>query len=138
MTQRYLINYNIKMAGKEQLYVSIDKEDCENNKVNALKSQIDILNSLKHIENLKKIRARKAHYKIKLKKLLSEIIFLIENIEDKMPAPEIPKSLKEKEKPKKKNKEKPKKKKKKKKKSRKKEIDEELRYIQGKLNELQS
>ena len=115
------------MASKEELYVSIDPDNYRKDKSQLLNSQADLLNILKRLHNLKVLARQKHDLKIRLSKLLNSTLSEIDNLQDKMPTPKIPKSVREEE---------PKKEEKKRDFSRRDDIEEELKQIQEKLMQL--
>lgn len=76
------------------LHILFEREEYKRNKENILSSQIDLLNSMKSIQNLTKIKSEKAKLKIKLKKLFSSLSDDLENIQEKIPDPKIPRKSK--------------------------------------------
>ena len=72
------------MASKEEIYLSLNKEDYKNSKSNILNSQANILKILKHFQNLKILSRQKDDLKKRLHKLSSSLISEIELIQNKM------------------------------------------------------
>ena len=81
------------MASKEELFISITPNSYRENKSNILKSQADLLHSLKRLHNLKIIAQQKTELKEILKKILSSTTSKIDLIQSKMPTPEIPRII---------------------------------------------
>ena len=121
------------MATSEELFISIPPQAYRESKSSGLMSQVELLHSLKHLQNLKVLSRRKSDLKKKFHKLLSSALSQINSLQNKMPTPKIPKTAKRYIKPKLteivKRKSKP---------SRQDEIEEELKLIQDKLLELNS
>ena len=114
------------MASKEELFVSISPSTYRENKSNVLKSQADLLQSLKRIHNLKILARQKHDLKKRLNKIISSTTSEIDSLQDKMPTSKIPKSIhKEETKPEPKESF-----------SKRDDIEEELQTIQEKLREL--
>jgi len=81
------------MASKEELFVSITPNIYRENKSNILKSQADLLQSLKQLHNLKVLTRQKHDLKKRLNKLISTTTSEIDSIQDKMPTSKIPKTI---------------------------------------------
>ena len=81
------------MASKEEIYLSLNKEDYKNSKSNILNSQANILKILKHFQNLKILSRQKDDLKKRLHKLSSSLISEIELIQNKMPSSNIPEEI---------------------------------------------
>jgi hypothetical protein len=82
------------MATKnKELYISVNPKTYKKNKENLLKSQISILNLVKHLYELKKIKHEKAKLKSELKRLFSSISEDIKDLDEKLPKPKIPKAF---------------------------------------------
>lgn len=102
-----------------------------------LMSQLYLLQTLKHLQNLKVLSRQKRDLKKRFRKILSSLLSDINSIQNKMPTPEVPEIIKKHEhlqiNPKIVSDPKPKGVF-----SRREKIDEELRLIQSKLKELNS
>lgn len=70
---------------EKPLYVSIDPQLYKESKSDLLNSQIDLLNSMKHLHNLKQIKEEKFQHKMKLFSLLSSLQPHLDKIEQKLP-----------------------------------------------------
>lgn len=81
------------MATKEELYVLISPETYRINKSNILMSQSDLLGTLKRLYNLKVLARQKQDLKKRLHKLFTLVLSDINSIQDKMPAPQISKTI---------------------------------------------
>jgi hypothetical protein len=82
------------MASKEDLYVSIQPEPYRVSKLNVLTGQADLLNSLKHLQNLKVLARQKRDLKLSLHRNISTVLTMIESIKSKFPevkSPKLPK-----------------------------------------------
>lgn len=117
------------MATKEELFISITPQVYLENKVIALKSQSDLLKTLKHFQNLKVLARQKNDLKTQLHKLMSSVIIQIKSLQTKMPTSKVPKTISHHEESKFKSKTTF---------SKRDEIEEELQLIQSKLKELNS
>ena len=118
------------MASKEELYISFSQESYKINKSNLLMSQADLLATLKRLHHLKILARQKQDLKRKLYQLFASTLSEIDSIQDKMPTPNLPKTV---------QKEKPEEIKVKKESFAKRDdIEDELRAIQQKLKELNS
>ena len=132
------------MASKEEIYLSLNKEDYKNSKSNILNSQANILKILKHFQNLKILSRQKDDLKKRLHKLSSSLISEIELIQNKMPSSNIPEeiqiNIKKKEEPLEtpKPKSKPKRVVVKRDLNKTQDIEDELKEIREKLNSLNS
>ena len=132
------------MASKEEIYLSLNKEDYKNSKSNNLNSQANILKILKHFQNLKILSRQKDDLKKRLHKLSSSLISEIELIQNKMPSSNIPEeiqiNIKKKEEPLEtpKPKSKPKRVVVKRDLNKTQDIEDELKEIREKLNSLNS
>jgi len=117
------------MASKKELYLSLDSQSYRGGKSSILLGEESLIMSLKYLNNLRILSKQKNDIRKKLKKLLTEIISEIDNLETRIPAPEIPLISKEE-----KNLEKKKQKKKQKEVITKKNpLEEELKLIREKL-----
>ena len=81
------------MATKEELYISIDQSTYIGAKSNILKCQEDMLNSMKHLYNLKVLTRLRNDLKKTLLQLSSSTQSEINEIQDKMPTMSVPKTL---------------------------------------------
>ena len=116
------------MATKEELFISYSPENYRAGKSNVLMSQADSLTTLKRFHNLKVLARQKHDLKKRLHKLFASVSTEIDSIQDKMPTPKVPKTIKPEE-PKEKIKESfPKRD----------DIEYELKQIQEKLQQLNS
>ena len=84
------------MATKDEIYVSIDLDHYKKNKADILASQVDLINSVKHLKNLNKIIHQEKNLKIRLKELFSSVKENLEALEDSIPTAKLPKSIREK------------------------------------------
>jgi hypothetical protein len=87
------------MATKDEIYVSIDLDHYKKNKADILASQVDLINSVKHLKNLNKIIHQEKNLKIRLKELFSSVKENLEALEDSIPTAKLPKSIREKSTP---------------------------------------
>ena len=78
----------------QKVYVSIDRLDYKKNKQGVLSCQEDLLLSLKHLQDLKKIRLEKNNLKLKLAKQILRFAKKLDDIKINLPEPKIPKNLK--------------------------------------------
>lgn len=78
---------------KKELYVSIEPGEYRENKANLLNSQADILRLMKHSQEIGGMENQRLKLKIKLYKLFSDLIKKLEELEQKLPTPKIPKSI---------------------------------------------
>ena len=81
------------MATKEELYISFSAESYRENKSNLLKSQADLLGTLKRMHHLKVLSGQKNDLKRKLHKLFASTLSEIESIQEKIPTPKVPKTV---------------------------------------------
>jgi len=121
------------MATTEELFISIAPQIYRQNKSSVLMSQADILQSLKHLQNISVLSRQKNDLKTKFQKLLTSTIAQVNSIQKKIPTPNIPIKISKQEAPKPKIKLAPKPKVVF---SKKDKIEEELKLIQNKLQEL--
>ena len=63
------------------------------NKSSILNSQIDLLNSLKHLNNFSILKQQEADLKILMHKLFSQIASHLNHLEKKIPHPRVPKQV---------------------------------------------
>ena len=119
------------MATKEELYLSIDRGIYAKNKSDVLRCQENMLNTMKHLYNLKVLARLKNDLKKTLYNLSKSTWSEIDKLQDKMPTSSVPKNVKYKSpeisKPKPKIDY-----------SKKWDIEAELKIIQEKLRELNS
>jgi len=81
------------MATKEELFVSVFPEVYRIGKSNILRSQADLLTTLKRLHNLKVLARQKQDLKKRLHKLFSIVLSDIDSLQDKMPKPKMPKAI---------------------------------------------
>lgn len=117
------------MATSEELFISVSPQTYLENKSSTLMSQAELLHTLKHLQNLKVLSRQKNDLKKTFYKLASSISNQIDSIQKKMPTPEVPEEISNHE-----VKQEPHKTKKTS--SRQDEIEEELRLIHSKLQQL--
>jgi len=86
------------MASEEELYVSINPNSYKTNKLNILTNQADLLSTLKRLQNLKVLARRKNDIKKKIRRHLTTIKNSMETIQKEIPTPQVPKTVKPKEK----------------------------------------
>lgn len=119
---------------EEDLYMMVAPKMYRASKSGILRSQADLLNSLKRIHNLQVLERQKRDLKIELHRLLSSTLDSISKIQEKLPEPRIPREIEvkvsevkiiEKKAPEKKRKS-----------SMRESIDEELQQIQDKLKQI--
>ena len=123
------------MVEEDHLFISVGANEYRKNKSNVLRSQANLLKMLKSSYNLRVLEGQKRDVKIQLASLVTSIRDLIEKVENEIPSPIVPTSLRKKdeiEEP-----EEPEKKAKKKK-TETGHLDGELLKIQEKLRELNS
>ncbi|MAH45712.1 hypothetical protein CMI37_07770 [Candidatus Pacearchaeota archaeon] len=82
------------MATKEEIYMSINREEYKKGKSNILASQIDLLNSVKHLRNLNQFLQQEKNLKTRMHELFDSIKEDMEILEDSIPTAAIPKSVK--------------------------------------------
>jgi hypothetical protein len=87
------------MASTEELFISISPQIYRQNKSSGLMSQVELLHSLKHLQNLKVLSRQKNDLKGKFHKLLSSIIRQVDALQAKMPTPQLPETVQKHEKP---------------------------------------
>jgi hypothetical protein len=85
------------MSTKEELFVSVSPEAYRRDKSDVLMSQADLLETLKRIHNLKVLAREKHDLKKRLHKLFSIVQSDIDSLQDKMPTPKVPKTVKKEE-----------------------------------------
>jgi len=123
------------MTATEELFISISPGIYRQNKSGILMSEADLLQILKHLQNMKVLSRKKNDLKIQFKKLISSTMSQIKSLQNKMPAPKIPEKIQKKKVPKQNLGEKPKIKKTF---SKRDKIENELKLINEKLRELNS
>ncbi|MDO8517002.1 MAG: hypothetical protein Q7S33_02655 [Nanoarchaeota archaeon] len=124
----------MKSKKDESVYLSFNVQNYAKAKSVILNSEMDLLNSIKHLHNIESINNEEALLKAKLSTLFSSLVDYLEKLEDKLPK-NVPKPITEKKFPKKEKKEVEYKKVKEEKIS---GIDRELLDIQKKLEKLNS
>jgi hypothetical protein len=82
------------MASKNDIYVSVDLKTYKRNKANVLMSQADMLNSMKHIQNIAKLSHQKKLMKVHLYELFESLKHSLVNLEELMPDAHLPSNLK--------------------------------------------
>jgi len=82
---------------KEEVYVSIEQPQYKKSKADILSSQATLLQTLKHIHNLRVYTRRKNDLKNHLQETLQALLTQLDLIQAKMPTPKIPKLRKKKE-----------------------------------------
>ena len=83
------------MAEKKQLYIAIDPKEYRVNKTNILRTKADIISIIKHLQELKKIKAEEAQLKSHLHSLFDSVKKTLNKIEAELPTPSIPKSIRQ-------------------------------------------
>ncbi|MFA5061314.1 MAG: hypothetical protein WC494_03295 [Candidatus Pacearchaeota archaeon] len=81
----------------EEIYVSISLEKYRASKANVLKSQADLLNSLKNLHKLAVFSRQKSDLKKKLHQTINSLKSDVSSFENKLPVVEIPKEFKREE-----------------------------------------
>ena len=81
------------MVKQKEIYISFDLQEYKQSKSYILQSEVDLLNSIKHLQNLREIIAEKNKEKILLHNLLASLIENLEKLDSKMPNLNIPKSI---------------------------------------------
>lgn len=83
------------MAKKEgdEVFVSINPYSYRESKSSGLLGQVELLHSLKHIQNLKTLAEERNNLKVELQKLLALTISELNTLQSKMPNPKVPKQL---------------------------------------------
>ncbi len=121
------------MATTEELFISVSPQIYRGGKSATLMGQTDLLQTLKHLQNLKVLSRQKNDLKKQLHKLISSAMTQVNTLQSKMPTSQIPKTIQHheelilKSKPKTRTTF-----------SKRDEIEEELQLIQAKLQELNS
>ena len=75
------------------IYVSFDRKVYLVGKSNVLRCQVDLLNTLKKLHNLKVLSREKNDLKKKLQEYVSSTLLEIENLQRKLPTPILPKTV---------------------------------------------
>src|SRR3989344_4898514 len=75
------------------IYVSCDRKRYLVGKSNILRCQVDLLNTLKKLHNLKVLSREKNDLKKKLQEYVSSTILEIKNLQSKLPTPVLPKTI---------------------------------------------
>lgn len=119
------------MATTEELFISVSPQAYRKDKSSILLSQSDLLQVLKHLQNLKVLAHQKNDLKKRLHELLSSTLTKIDSLQKKMPTPKVPKTIHNRKSPEQESQEKTTF-------SKKDEIEEELKSIQAKLQKLNS
>jgi len=78
----------------KEIYISFNREEYKKNKSNILNSQVDLLNIAQALQRLKKLRREESILKIQLSRMFSDVLENLDKIEEKIPTPDIPKSVK--------------------------------------------
>lgn len=81
------------MATTEELFISIPLQSYRKNKSAILLSQSELLQTLKHLQNLKVLSRQKNDLKIKLHKLFASIVRRTNSLQKKMPTSVLPKTV---------------------------------------------
>jgi predicted HAD superfamily phosphohydrolase len=81
----------------EEIYVSIGLENYRASKANILKSQADLLNSLKNLHKLLVLSRQKSDLKKKLQQTVNALKSEVSSFEKRLPIIEIPKEFKREE-----------------------------------------
>lgn len=80
------------MAAKEKpLYISVEPNLYRDSKTGLLNSQIDLLNSMKHLHSLKEIKNEKFQHKMKLFSLFPSLLTDLNKLEQRFPKVASPK-----------------------------------------------
>jgi len=82
------------MAFKEELYFSASTDTYRKNKSGILESQADLLQTLKKLHTLKVLARQKHDLKKRLEKLLASTKAEMLTLQNKLPTPELPKTIK--------------------------------------------
>ena len=80
----------------KDIYISLEQEEYHKNKANLLSTQVDLLNLIKHIQAIRKIRQEKTRLKAHLHAILESIQEDLENIQVALPKPKLPKKIRDK------------------------------------------
>ncbi len=81
---------------EDNIYISLSNGEQRKYRSELLLTQTEILNLIKRLEILKKIRNEKIDYRLKLAREFSLVLEGINRFHEKMPTPKIPKDLLEK------------------------------------------
>jgi len=81
------------MAKSEDIFVSISPEIYRKSKSNLLEGQIDLLTVIKKLHNLKVLVRQKNDLKIRMHRLLTTISNQTESLQKKMPKPKVPRGI---------------------------------------------
>lgn len=84
------------MTKEKSVYLSFQQDVYKKNKTTNLNAQVDVINSLKHLENLKVLGKKKNELKMRMQRLFENVLEQIESLDKKLPEPKIPKKIKEK------------------------------------------
>ncbi len=76
------------MGNKSPIYSKIEYEDAVSSRKNVLEMQVNLLNTLKNIEEYKDLRKKELIWKIKMKALLKDVHEKVKDIESKVPKAE--------------------------------------------------
>ena len=76
------------MGNKSPIYSKIEYEDAVSSRKNVLEMQVNLLNTLKNIEEYKDLRKKELIWKIKMKSLLKDVHEKVKDIESKVPKSE--------------------------------------------------
>ena len=85
------------MASEEELYISVDSDAYRKSKLNVLTNQLDLLNTLKRLQNLKVLSRRKEDLKKRVLRCISVIKNHLDSIDKAVPTPNIPRVVKKRE-----------------------------------------
>ena len=111
----------------DEIYVSVQRRDYRINKSNILRSQANLLVSLKSLRNLEILSKQKNDLKKRLHRVVSSTLTEINSLREKLPIVELPKEVKKEIKEKTESK---------KDYSKREAIDTELKLIQEKLQQI--
>jgi len=75
---------------EKPLYISVEYHNYKQSKSEMLNSQINLLTSMKHLQNLKQIKDEKFKTKLQLYSLLSGLAHKINELESKLPEVDMP------------------------------------------------
>ena len=78
---------------EQKVYVSVDYLEYKQGKQDLLSCQVDLLRSLKNLQEIRKIRAEKNKLKLKLARQLSKILKDVESLRGELPQPKLPKNI---------------------------------------------
>lgn len=88
------------MATSEELFMSIDPVSYRQSKSFILMGEIEVLHTLKRLQNLRVLSRQKSDLKKRLQKLLLSTLTQVESLQSIMPTPAVPKNIRKKEEPK--------------------------------------